>query len=300
MDIRQLQAFIAVAEHGSFSAAANALLTVQSNVSTHVARLERELETELIDRGTREMTAAGAAIAPRVRVIINELAAIPSDLAALRDEITGSLHVGVIPSTARWLIPPMLSEVEKRLPEVKVAVTEAPTNTIVQAVANGELDGGVVSLPAKHPDMVTEVLFHEDVLLVVPADHPLGGRTSVDAATLSELELLLPPTGTPFRDELTEDFAALGVTLNVKLEVNGIRLVESLVVDGIAPALLPASATSAGLQKMSVEGLPQRTVGTIANQRLVPAAPAIAVRHILHEVVQATAPTGFGLRLPSV
>ena len=84
MDLRQLAALLAVADHGSFSGAARALYTVQSNVSAHVARLERELGVTLIDRAQAELTEEGELVAARARRIQGELNAVTAELAAHR------------------------------------------------------------------------------------------------------------------------------------------------------------------------------------------------------------------------
>src|SRR5579864_4228891 len=105
MDVRQLNALLAVEEHGGFSAAADALHTVQSNVSAHIARLERELGVTLVDRQAGRLTEEGAVVVARARRISTELDGVVADLAALRQEIVGSARVGVIGTTARWLVP---------------------------------------------------------------------------------------------------------------------------------------------------------------------------------------------------
>ena len=104
MDLRQLHALLAVAEHRSFSAAARALHTVQSNVSTHIARLETELGSTLIDRARGELTSEGEIVADRARRIIGELRSIEHDLASLSDEVSGHVRLGIIGTTARWLV----------------------------------------------------------------------------------------------------------------------------------------------------------------------------------------------------
>src|SRR3954452_24656582 len=109
MDLRQLNAVVAVAEHGSFSAAADALHTVQSNISTHVARLERELRCPLIDRtaGCR-LTQEGHAVVARARGENNELVGHGAAVAGLRHEVTGNVRLVMIGTTARWLVPRLL------------------------------------------------------------------------------------------------------------------------------------------------------------------------------------------------
>ena len=94
MDLRQLAALLAVADHGSFSAAARSLHTVQSNVSTHVARLERELGVILVDRTASSITEEGRVVVDRARRIRAELDALGSDIASLRDEVQGAVRVG--------------------------------------------------------------------------------------------------------------------------------------------------------------------------------------------------------------
>src|SRR5256885_14166355 len=105
MDLRQLAALVAVAEHGTFSAAADLLHTVQSNVSTHVARLERELGAALVDRAAGRLTEEGEAVVARARRIQGELAALAADVASMRDEGAGPARVGVIGTIRRWLAP---------------------------------------------------------------------------------------------------------------------------------------------------------------------------------------------------
>jgi len=111
MDLRQLGALIAVADHRSFSAAARSLHTVQSNVSTHIARLERELGVTLVDRASGTLTAEGEAVVSRGRRIQLELEALVADVAAVNSEITGVARIGVIGTTARWLVPPLLEAI---------------------------------------------------------------------------------------------------------------------------------------------------------------------------------------------
>src|SRR5437588_8544553 len=96
MDLRQLGALVAVADHRSFSAAARALHTVQSNISTHVARLERELGVTLVDRTTGTLTPEGQAVVDRARRIQVELEALVADVAAVHSEVEGVARIGVI------------------------------------------------------------------------------------------------------------------------------------------------------------------------------------------------------------
>ena len=208
MDLRQLHALLAVAEHRSFSAAARALHTVQSNVSTHIARLETELGSTLIDRARGELTSEGEIVADRARRIIGELRSIEHDLASLSDEVSGHVRLGIIGTTARWLVAPLLDALQGPT-LIEMVIIEATTTSLLPQLVSERLDAAVVNLPVDHPDVDTRPLFDEDRIVVVPAGHPL---TAFDQLTLAELEphpVLMPPTGTAFRDEIETTPAAL-------------------------------------------------------------------------------------------
>ena len=202
MDLKQLRALLAVSEHKSFSAAARALHTVQSNVSTHVSRLEREMGVLLIDRASNELTEEGLVVAERARRIEAEFSALESDVASLRDEVRGRVRLGVIGTTARWLVPPLLEALADRHPAVKVVILDATTTSLVPQLVSGQIDLAVINLPIHDPDLVIEPLFDETRVLVAPVGHALYNRTSVTLADLAPHELLLEATGTSFRDEL--------------------------------------------------------------------------------------------------
>src|SRR5215218_86161 len=104
MDLRQLAALVAVADHGTFSAAADALHTVQSNVSSHVANLEKELGAPLVDRAAGCLTTEGLAVVERARRVQVELDALVADVGALRSDVRGRVHVGILGTTGIWLV----------------------------------------------------------------------------------------------------------------------------------------------------------------------------------------------------
>jgi len=288
MDLRRLSALVAVADHGTFSAAADALHTVQSNVSAHVARLERELGVTLVDRSTGQPTDEGRAVVVRARRIAAELEALRSDVAAFRDEVSGAVRLGVIGTTGRWLAPRLLSALAERQPGITLSLHEGTSGGLEPQLVGGRLDLAVVNLPVPAHDLVAEPLFDEDLVLVVRADDPLAARAPLELADLADVPLLLPITGTAFRDEL--DLAAwqAGVTLRPRAELDGIRLIASLTFEGNGPAVLPATAVPGflrqGFRSVPVCGLPQRRVGVAMRRRGLPSAPARAVLELLRDV----------------
>jgi DNA-binding transcriptional LysR family regulator len=304
MDVRQLRALLAVADHGTFSAAADVLHTVQSNVSAHVARLEKELGATLVNRAAGQLTEEGLAVASRARRVVGELDAIPTDLAALRDQVVGTVRMGMIGTTARWLVPKLLDLAAVRHPKLRLVTIDAGSATQEPQIRAGHLDLAVVMLPVSAPDLTYTPLFDEDLVLVVPADSSLGRRESIELAELARLELLLPPVGTAFRDELDAASRPAGVVLQPKAELDGVRLIASLTFDGHGPSILPATAVPVYLRGLwrlvRVEGMPRRHVGVVRRASAVPSAPIGAVLAMLTELALDPASRPEGLHPPSV
>ena len=294
MDLRQLTALTAVAEGGSISAAARSLHTVQSNISTHLARLERELGVTLFDRTGGFLTEEGQAVLRRARRVQAELDGLDADVAALRDEVTGKVRLGCIGTSARWLVPLVLEAVTATHPKVHVIVVDATTNSLVPRLLADELDLAVVNLPVAHPELSTEPLFEEDRLLIAPDGHPLAQRTRLTLADLADHELLLEPSGTAFRDELDREVAAAGFELRAKAEVDGLRLIATLAFQGFGAAIVPATAAPDWLQgdwrRVPVDGLARRSVGLARRSRALLPAPARALRQTVIDVVATQGP----------
>ncbi|MGH1488770.1 MAG: LysR family transcriptional regulator [Acidimicrobiales bacterium] len=304
MDLRQLQAFLAVVEHGGFTAAARATHTVQSNISTHVARLERELEATLIDRSTGRPTEEGDAVLTRVRRIQTELASLQADVSSLRGSPRGTVRIGIIGTTARWLTPLLVETLAVESPDIQLVVTDGTTRSLELRLLDGELDFGLVSLPVEDPEIRTTALFDEDHVVVGPNDHPLARiKGAVDIAELAKHKLLLAAPGTPFRQEVDETFRARGLRAQPKLEVDGLRLLASLAFQGFGVAIVPATAAPGWIggpwTRFQVEGLSRRTVGLAARRRGMPTVAAQATVEVLRKVVAAHAPEVQGLHVAS-
>ncbi len=299
MDLRQLNAVAAVAEHGSFSAAARALHTVQSNVSTHVARLEAELGVTLIDRSTGRPTEQGDAVVARARRVSAELEALEADVSSLADEVRGSVRVGIIGTTGRWLLPPLLEAMAVQHPRIHVVAIDATTTSLVPQVAGGAIDLAVINLPVDEAELSVEPLFDEDRILIAPAGHPLADVERVGLAELAAHPLLLEPVGTGFRDMLDAEASRAGLVLQAQAEVDGMRLLASLAITGFGAAVLPTTALptsrSGAWKQVALDGIPHRSVGLARRRRGLPSAPARATRAALLDVVAAHSPDQQGI-----
>lgn len=299
MDLRQLNALLAVHDHGSFSAAARALHTVQSNVSTHVARLERELGASLVDRQTGELTEEGLAVLDRTRRINAELEAMTADVASIGDVVSGGARIGVIGTVARWLVPRLVEAVQREHPLVHLVILDATTTSLLPLVQAGDLDLAIVNIPSAGPELETFPLFAEDRVLVVPTDHPLAGSDRVTMAEAADHQLLLPPAGTSFRDELDGAASRAGVELTAQAEVDGMRLLASLAFQGFGPAVVPSGAVPSYVggdwTVVAVDDLTPRSVGIVMRAKGRPSRAARAVRDRIVEVVAVQLGTRTGI-----
>ncbi|MGA8295904.1 MAG: LysR family transcriptional regulator [Acidimicrobiales bacterium] len=289
MDLRQLNALVAIAEHGSFSAAADALATVQSNVSTHVKKLEIELGSELIDRGSGELTEAGVLAVDRARRILAELDALNSDVTALSSDISGTVRLGAIGTVARWLIPHLLQLVPDKHPLLSLVFCESTTIGIDRQLANGYVDLGVLVLPASGSEVRSVPLFEEDLGLALPSSHRLAARSSLTITEIAELPLLLPMPGSNYRDTLDVVAARARVTLQPRAETDSLRLLQALTFEGCGFAILPASSIPSGdraeWRLVRVDGIAPRVVGVVQRRLGKPGAPVRAVLEILESIV---------------
>ncbi len=290
MEIRQLEALIGIADHGTFSSAADALGTVQSNISNRIARLEAELGSELVDRTTGFITESGSVVLHRARRILIELNAIAADVSELNADIRGEVNLGMIGTAGRWIVPLLIEAQRRSFAHIAIRISEGTNSALEPRVVNGQLDLAVLAWPVFAPELSDVDLFSEDLVLIVPREHALAGQRSVDFATLATLELLLPLQGTPLRREIDEAAESHGVSLQPIIELDGLRTIASLTFDGYGPSILPATMLSQHLRSnfvaIHVEGIDRRRVSLVSRRFGFPAAPVRAIHGLLQEVVR--------------
>ena len=289
MDVRQLSALVAIADHGTFSAAARALFTVQSNISTHISRLERELATTLVDRSQGGLTDDGQRVVERARRILRELDEIAADVARVDGQVTGDVRIGVLGTTARWLLPHLLTGLDARHPNVRAIISEGSTSVLIPALLAGRVSAAIVHLPVDDPELVIEPLFAEDLVLVAHAGHPLAGRDELPLTEVAAERLLLPPAGSALRRVLDRAAGIVGAQLKAQAEIDGVRLLASLAADGHGAAIVPATAVpqaAAGHFGVArVPELPPRVVALAHHRRPAPSAPTRALFEVLRDVI---------------
>src|SRR6478736_2944707 len=209
MELRHLDTLVAIDDEGTFTAAADTLRTVQSNVSDQVRQLEAELGVTLLARGRGGATAteSGRVVLARARRVRREL-----DL--------------------------MVEQLAAGAPGVRLLVHEGASERLLAELVTGELAQAVVTAPAEDPRIVFEHLADEPMVGLAPAGTDIGdGPFSV--TDLARYRLVLPPEVNPLRAEIEAAAARRGVQLDVPVEIEGIRLIADLVAAGAGIAVLP-------------------------------------------------------------
>ena len=265
MDTRQLAAFCAVVERGSFSQAAERLGVTQPAVSLQIRALEQRLGRQLLDRSGRrvEPTEAGRRLyrsAQRMLALEEQLL---EDVASgTEGELTGTLQIGASTGPAAIVVPLLLCEFQRESPSVKVALTVADTQAVVEHVAARELELGIVGAARRQRGVAFEPFLRDEVILACPPDHRVAGRT-VTIDDLREEQLILMQEGGGVRQLLEDELRRSGRRLrdfDVRLELGLQESVRSAALAGYGLTFISRSAVedelaSGRLAEARVRGL---------------------------------------------
>src|SRR5256885_1795571 len=229
MDTRQLAAFCAVVERKSFSQAAERLGVTQPAVSLQIRSLEQRLGRQLLDRSGRrvEPTEAGLRLYASAQRLLALEESLLEELAEDEEGVlSGTLELGASTGPGGTGVPLLLCEVQEEHPELHVRLTVSDTQTVVDRVADRELELGVVGAGRRHRGVVFEPFFRDEVVLACPPDHPFAGKTiSLDQLKTEPLIVMQEGAGVRqvIEDELRKARTRLR-DLDVRLEL---RLQES-------------------------------------------------------------------------
>jgi LysR family transcriptional regulator, nitrogen assimilation regulatory protein len=268
VDVRQLDALLAVAEEGSFTQAADRLRTVQSNVSEHVRQLEAELGVQLLVRNRRGAvpTEFGTRVIERARAIRSEIEALHKDLTMLQGLETGHATLGVVGTVSRLLVPPLVAEMQRTAPGVSLRLTEGASERLAGEVATRELASAIVTEPVGDPRLHVEHLRNEDLVALLPATLRVDATESISLRALAREPMVLPPVANPLREEIETAARAEKVELRVPVEVEGVRLIADLVAAGAGVSILPETAVATdqrGLRVLRIAHLPPRRLAIV-------------------------------------
>ena len=252
MDTRQLAAFCAVVERKSFSQAAERLGVTQPAVSLQIRSLEQRLGRQLLDRSGRrvEPTEAGRRLYASAQRVLAAEEHLLEDLDA-DDEgaITGTLELGASTGPGGTVVPLLLCEFQEQHPDVRVRLTVSDTQTVVDRVAERELELGIVGAGRRHRGVAFEPFFRDEVVLAVATDHRFAGKT-ISLDDLRGEHLIVMQDGAGVRQVLEDELRKAGMRLrdlDVRLELGLQESVRSAVLAGHGVAFISRLAIEVDL-----------------------------------------------------
>ena len=274
MDTRQLAAFCAVVERKSFSQAAERLGVTQPAVSLQVRSLEKRLGRQLLDRSGRrvEPTEAGVALyrgAQRLLALEGQL--LEEVEAGGEGELGGTLEVGASTGPGSTVVPVLLCEFQRANPAVAISLSISDTQSVVDRVADRELELGVVGAARRHRGVVFEPFFRDEVVLACPPDHRFAGRT-ITLDELKEESLIVMQEGAGVRQVIEDELRRAGTRLRdlePRLELGLQESARSAVSAGygvtfISRAAIEADLAAGTLALARVKGLdPAREISLV-------------------------------------
>jgi LysR family transcriptional regulator, nitrogen assimilation regulatory protein len=259
MDLQQLRYFVTVAEHGSFTKAATVLPLAQSALSQQIAALEREFGLALLHRHGRGVnpTEAGQRLLKHAYNLLLQVRETEEDLASLHDNPVGRVTVALCPSLGRKVSAPLMIHCRRLFPDATVTIHEGQSVNILEWLAVGRVDMGVVYAPLPSPDYRTQKIMDLDLGLITSA-RLARSRGRPDTVTLQELAdhpMIMCAHPHAIRRVVEAFFAESGMRMNVAYEVDqgsGVATVRDLVEDGEGSTILPRHVIEATARRRLV------------------------------------------------
>lgn len=293
LSLRQLEAFVAVCDEGSFSKAAQRVHISQSGLSILVRELESSLGARLFDRSTRHvlLTRAGEEFRAPCMRLLADLSRAVGNVKALEARQRGHVVVAAPPLLAARLLVGMAQVFRAEYPDITVGLLDIPAESILQRLQAGTVDIGFGAFASDQPDFAVEPLMRGPLMALLPKTHPLASRRTIPWAQMASAGLVMQAPGNPFRADLDRAFARLGLEPVVNVEVSQLSTVISLVEAGFGAAIMPPYAAllpanrRTVIRPISAPHLPSEIV-MVTDALRAPSAASQAFREIAHSVVR--------------
>lgn len=273
MTLQELRYLVALTDCGHFGQAAEACFVSQSTLSTGVKKLEDTLGVVVFDRSLKRVapTPVGHEIVESARRILEEAARIKELASYAQDPMDRTVHLGVIPTLGPYYLPHVLTEVRMAHPRLRLLLREEMTPHLLDHLAEGKLDAGLLALPILDPALEVVPLFVEPFLAALPLAHPLAQADEVDINDLAAAGLLLLEEGHCLRDQALEACHLQGLK-SEEIRATSLETLRQMVAMGLGVTLIPtlASVSPSGRQvvlKPIAEPGASRGIGLVWRRR---------------------------------
>jgi DNA-binding transcriptional LysR family regulator len=246
-DLQQLQAFIAVAERGSFRAAAEEIHLSPPAMSRRIEKLESIIGTRLLNRTTREveLTSAGRVFLERARAAIDDLESAMLGISDIATSRSGRVTVACVPSAAIYFLPQVISSFSAKYPAIRIRVIDESMNQTLQSVLSGESDFGIGFMNTLMPEIKFESIHVDPFVVAMRRDHPLANRKAVGWQEIAGERLISVARSSGNRQLLDDILSKAGLNPNFAFEVSHIGTLLGMVEAGLGVAAVPRMALPA-------------------------------------------------------
>ena len=240
MELAQLEAFLQVAQHRSFSRAAEALFLTQPSVTARIQSLEREIGERLFERTGRSVTLtdAGHAFMPHAQRALQAVQEGTDAIEAVRHGDVGSIRLGSSSSIATYVLPKILRHFRENRPRVHVHLTTGNSEDLIEKLIAGETHV-VVSRLTQHPEVESLHLYNDDLALVVSPSHPFAARGRVTIAEAGREPFLFFERSSSYHSIVYSMFLRVGVVPESVMELDSMETTKHMVEAGLGIAILP-------------------------------------------------------------
>lgn len=285
MDIPNLYAFVAVADTGSFSSAAERLFVTQPAISKRVSALETELDSQLFDRIGRKvtLTEAGTALLSPARNILHQIEDSKRAIQNLSGHVAGKLSIGTSHHIGLHRLPPILRAFTHAYPEVELDLHFMDSEEACHAVEHGDLEIGIVTLPLEPAKILQTTQIWPDPLdIIVNQSHPLALLNKITPKQLAKHSAILPTRGTYTRQIFEHTMRKHKLDLKIGLSTNYLETIKMMVSVGLGWSVLPRSMINKELKTLSIDGIKlERQLGVVWHSGHTLSNAAVAMSEIL-------------------
>jgi DNA-binding transcriptional LysR family regulator len=257
MDFDQLESFLEVARHASFSRAAEKRFRTQPAISSQIRGIEEEVGAKLFDRsgGKVSLTAAGKAFQKYVEDTLDARKAMMVAIGEMERIPRGEIIVGANEGTCLHILPYVFADFKKQYPDVSVNIKRSDYGHILESVIDNTVDFGVVSLPVTD-NRLTVVLIHRDELIIIaPPNHPLGKLKSASVADVTKFPLIVPKAGHT-RDCIEELFHERRLKPNISMELDSSELLKRFVAADVGIGFIARSNVEEDVRANALVAIP--------------------------------------------
>lgn len=268
MQLRDLTYLLAVAEHSHFGRAAQACHVSQPALSMQIKKLEDMLGVQLFERSNKQVriTQAGQEIAARAQAMMAQWDDIRRLARTHHDPLAGEFRLGAFPTLAPYYLPKAVPVIHRRLPKLRLLLTEEKTARLLAMLHDGELDAALIALPVESPLLVSAPLFHDPFFLAVPAGHRMAKWRSAGMQDIAGERLLLLEEGHCLREQSLAVCHLAAGPQQEEFRATSLETLRQMVVAGGGVTLIPGIAIGAekNIRYVPIRGnAAARTIGLV-------------------------------------